>query len=228
MRQLRNLGDDRQVAFCAYCGGTAETHDYIPPRVFLDKPYPSNLPIVPACRECNQKISIDEEYVACLLESVISGSTDASDIKRSKIASILKRKPKLRSRLTEARQVLLDNNAWFRIEATRIRKVVLKLGRGHAAFELNEPLLNEPDSVFFNQLALMNKEQLDYFESVPLLVVYPEVGSRAMQRLVEGDSGWIIAQPERYRYLTSICFTKVIIRFVIRECLACQIAWFTD
>lgn len=226
MRQLRNLGDERQTAFCAYCGGPAETRDHVPPRVFLDKPYPSNLPVVPACRECNQKISIDEEYVARLLECVICGSTNVSDIERYRIASILKRKPKLTSRLNESRQILLDNNTWFKIEADRIRRVVLKLAKGHAAFELNEPQLDDPHSVFFNPFIQMDKKQVDIFESMPSEQIYPEVGSRGMQRLIEDSLGWIVAQPQRYRYLTLVDFNRIVVRFVIREYLACEVVFF--
>ena len=110
-----------------YCGMPSETRDHVPPRVFLDKPYPTNLPIVPTCKVCNQEISIDEEYVACLLECVISESTVFEDIEREKIAKILKRKPKLVARLKESRQTLLDNRTWFRVESDRIRDIVIKL-----------------------------------------------------------------------------------------------------
>ena len=60
MRQIKEFTDERLRGFCAYCGGPAETRDHVPPRVFLDKPYPSNLPVVSACRECNEDISMDE------------------------------------------------------------------------------------------------------------------------------------------------------------------------
>jgi hypothetical protein len=35
MRYMQNYGDDRQTAFCAYCGGARDTMDHVPPRVFL-------------------------------------------------------------------------------------------------------------------------------------------------------------------------------------------------
>ena len=224
MKQLRDYADSRQRSFCAYCGGLTETRDHVPPRVFLDRPYPSNLPIVPACEECNKKISIDEEYIACLMECALAGSTLFENIEREKIARILQRKPKLASRLNESRQVLLDNNTWFMIEADRIRKVVIKLARGHAAFELGEPQLDNPYSVFFSPLIQMDEKQLSVFEAIPPLTLLPEVGSRGMQRLIEDGLGWITLQPQRYRYLATVDAGKMI-RFVIREYLACEVAW---
>lgn len=51
MQQLENFGDQRQVAWCGYCGGRPETFGEVPSRAFLDEPYPDNLPNVPACRQ---------------------------------------------------------------------------------------------------------------------------------------------------------------------------------
>lgn len=228
MKQIRELSDERLRGFCVYCGGPFETRDHIPPRVFLDKPYPINLPVVPACKICNQKMSIDEEYVACFLECVISGSTTFQDIERDKIANILKRKPKLVAKLKELRQTLLDNRTWFRVESNRIRDMIIKLARGHIAFEQSQSHLEEPSAIFFSPFIQMDAKQIEAFESILPNQIFPEVGSRGMQRLIEQGSGWIIAQPQRYRYLTLVDLNKIIVRFVIREYLACQVTWFMD
>jgi hypothetical protein len=56
----------------------------------------------------------------------------------------------------------------------------------------------------------------------------PEVGSRAMQRLVIGTDislgGWIVVQEGRYRYNASIC-DGCDVRIVINEYLACHVCW---
>lgn len=222
MRHIKEFTDERIRGFCAYCGKLGETSDHVPPRIFLDKPYPSNLPVVSACRKCNIDVSMDEEYIACLLDCVISGSIEPTDIEREKIANILVRKPKLASRLKESSQVLLDNRTWFAIESDRIRKVVLKLAKGHAAFEWGEPRLEEPNSVLFIPLVQLKQEQIELFDSVLPTQFYPEVGSRGMQRVIEDGPCWIVAQPQRYRYLT---INSTIVRFVIREYLACEVVW---
>ncbi|HNO75746.1 MAG TPA: hypothetical protein PKG49_09075 [Nitrosomonas mobilis] len=47
---------------CVYCGSSAGTSDYVPPRSFFPKPRPSNLITVPCCRRCNQRKEKDEEF----------------------------------------------------------------------------------------------------------------------------------------------------------------------
>jgi hypothetical protein len=89
MEQLRNFGDQRNQEWCVYCGGGGETRDHVPSRIFLDEPYPENLPIVAACRRCNAGFSLDEEYLACLLECVLAGTTEPERTSRTKIRRIL-------------------------------------------------------------------------------------------------------------------------------------------
>src|SRR5450759_3414803 len=100
--QLMNFGDERQVAQCAYCGADTPTRDHVPSRVFLDEPYPDQLPVVPACQNCNEGFSIDEEYLACLIECVVAGSTYPGDIRRAKIRRTLQARPALAGRLARA------------------------------------------------------------------------------------------------------------------------------
>jgi hypothetical protein len=67
MEQLRCSGDDRNKGRCIHCGGPDETRDHSPSKVFLDEPYPENLPVCPSCLQFNNTLSIDEEYLACFL-----------------------------------------------------------------------------------------------------------------------------------------------------------------
>jgi hypothetical protein len=225
MNQLQNFGDSRQVAFCAYCGGQTQDRDHVPSKVFLDSPFPANLPVVPACRQCNAGVSLDEEYVACLIECAATGSVFNS-MQRPKIRHILRSKPALRARLEQARR---DNAVGSSVipEAGRVSNVVLKLARGHALFELNEPQLSDPTSASVSPLGVMTTAELRAFESPPVAGVWPEVGSRALQRMVidnPGVASWISPQPGRYRYLASVT-NGVTIRMVIREYLACEVNW---
>jgi hypothetical protein len=55
---------------CIYCGTQNDlSRDHIPPRaIFPDGPaYRHNLITVPACRRCNKKCSLDDEYLAVFL-----------------------------------------------------------------------------------------------------------------------------------------------------------------
>lgn len=70
MLQRPEYGEGHPERVCCYCGGYADTVDHVPSKVFLDEPYPDNLPVVPCCRKCSEEFSLDEEYVAVLLECV--------------------------------------------------------------------------------------------------------------------------------------------------------------
>ena len=83
MQQLRCYGDDRNKGFCVHCGGPSETIDHVPSKVLLDEPYPENLMAASACRKCNNGLSLDEEYLACLLECVIAGDAAPENRKRA-------------------------------------------------------------------------------------------------------------------------------------------------
>lgn len=47
---------------CLYCGGVADSEDHIPPKGLWKGNRPNNLITVPACRQCNQAASGDDEF----------------------------------------------------------------------------------------------------------------------------------------------------------------------
>ncbi len=53
--KLQIYGNERCLAFCAFCGGETGTRNHYPSRVFLDEPFPDNLPVVPACSKCRDR-----------------------------------------------------------------------------------------------------------------------------------------------------------------------------
>jgi hypothetical protein len=161
--------------------------------------------------------SLDEEYLACLIECTLAGSTDPDLVKRENVRNILRKRPSLRTRLSAARIQNADDTV-FMPEMERVNNVVLKLARGHAAFELNEPQFEEPASIAAVPLSSLPPAHQNAFETSPALSVWPEVGSRAMQRLFIGHdmdtAGWITVQEGRYRFLASIG-DQVIVRTVL-------------
>lgn len=227
MDQLPNYGDVRTLAFCAFCCGPTGTKDHCPSKVFLDEPLPANLPVVPACAECNNGFSADEEYLACLIACVDAGSTEPQDLAREKIRRILTSKPALRARIEQSKS-MPDGRATFMPDWDRVRNVMLKLAKGHALYELHESCAGEPDRFAVLPLILMDDGQRDSFENPDASSGWPEVGSRAMQRLVIGTDlspgGWIVVQEGRYRYNASIC-DGCDVRIVINEYLACHVCW---
>ncbi len=228
MKQLPSYWDQRQVARCVFCGAGTETKDHVPSKVLLDRPFPDNLPNVPACEACNGGFSLTEEYVACLLACILAGTPEPAAISRSNIKRILEEKPALLARLRAAWDPV---DRTFEIESERVRQVVLKLARGHAAYELNEPMFDEPRHVWVRPLATLSSLEYQAFESAPGATLWPEVGSRAMQRAVVTDGvwlgDWVVVQEGRYRYLASGTEDGILVRSVLSEYLGCEAFWST-
>ena len=174
-------------------------------------------------------MSLDEEYVACMVECVMAGSL--AEVRRDKIRKILDRKAALGARLEQARRIV-DGGTLFLVETERVQSVLVKLARGHVLYELNERCSEEPTHIQFQPIHLMSKEIRERFETSPDtsvqpgLSIWPEVRSRALQRLIAAgpdyERGWVIVQPGRYRYLASV---GTLVRIVISEYLACEVAW---
>lgn len=137
MDNLKDLADARLIVGCVYCDRhSAGTRDHVPSKVLLDRPFPENLPVVPACRECNESFAPNEEYLACFLESVLAGTTRPEEVERETVARIYERRPKLRE-LIEGSRLTEGNRTLFLPNEARVANVVLKLARGHSAFELS-------------------------------------------------------------------------------------------
>jgi hypothetical protein len=138
----------------------------------------------------------------------------------------LSQRPALAARLEGARSDL-QGVPHFAVEQARVRNVVLKLARGHALFELNEPQLKEPSNVVYAPLSQWDVSTRDEFERPPLYGPSPEVGSRAMQRMLMSEdfaAEWIVVQPQRYRYLAFVG-SNLVVRVVLSEYLACEVVW---
>jgi hypothetical protein len=225
MEKFQNLGDKRQEQFCVYCGNAIETREHVPSRVFLDEPFPNDLPTVGACQNCNQMHSLDEEYVACLVECVKAGSVDINIVRRKKVRDILSRKPALSKRLQRILSLSAGGSA-FKVELDRIKSVLLKLARCHLLFEQNEPPFGDPIDFNFGVLGDLSEDELNFFESPPELMLSPEVGSRSMQRMLiyknKVQIPWVTVQKGVYRYLITGVQT---VRIVIGEYLWCQAEW---
>lgn len=241
MEQLRDYSDERLLLGCIYCGAQDNTREHVPSRVFLDKPYPENLPVVGACHPCNNGFSKDEEYVACLIESVIAGSADPAKIRRPNIAALLDRSPILRARI-ESSKTVDGTRTVFEVEHERVCCVLLKLARCHAAYELKQDCRSEPASIWWQPMELLTEQFLEEFNSPHAIQTYGEIGSRGMQRLrvaaikLAGPNGderllhlilndWVEVQEGRYRYQAIDDGGLVRVKFVIGEYLACEVVW---
>ncbi len=243
MNQLQDYADTRLILGCIYCGGLPDTRDHVPSKCLLDRPFPENLPVVGCCDSCNQKFSRDEQYLVCLIESVLSGSTEPEKIGRPSVAEILKKSPGIGARI-ESSKIKIGDDIAFVPELERLNNVMLKLARGHAAFELSQICRDEPDHFWSGPLLSLPEQVRESFEEAHFQHNLGEVGSRSMQRMmiiqttVLTESGeqknismimndWIEVQEKQYRYLAAHDMGRILIRIVIAEYLACEVAWDT-
>lgn len=243
MDLLQDFADDRLLSGCMFCDSPSGelTRDHVPSRVLLDRPFPPNLPVVVACGTCNHSFSLDEEYLACLIDSVVAGTTDPDSLRRDVVKRIMRDKPALRERIERCRYVVEDR-LHFVPDPGRVDNVIRKLARGHAAFELSTALRRPPDRLEWWALPSMSEQQRDDFDAAHVHGLIGEVGSRSTQRmmlvttklrlasgeLVEAPllvSDWIEVQEGRYRYLACDDAGGSTIKIVIGEYLACEAHW---
>jgi len=241
MDQLNNYADSRLINGCIYCGAPADTRDHVPSKCLLEAPYPTNLPVVGCCDACNQSFSIDEEYFVCLIESALCGSTDPAKISRRSVARKMEQSISLRKRIEDSRRVV-DGQSGFFVEIERVEKVMLKLARGHAAFELSQICNSTPDHFWCGTISSLSQEDQNTFHSVHFQEILGEIGSRNQQRLIvmqmtipcgTGEqqnvgmliNDWIDVQDKSYRYIAIDDMGMLIIRIVIAEFYACEVSW---
>ena len=236
MKHLKDCSDVRNQGPCIHCGGSSyqgsRSRDHVPTRALLDRPYPDGLPTVEVCGECNNGFSKDEDYLVALIACVISGSLELSRHEFPVVAGILARSVELAARIERTRRVQLtlwgDPEVEWTVEPDRVASVVVKNARGHALYELGEPLLHAPGHALFSPLHLMSDDQRDLFEhSAAQHDLWPEVGSRMMQRMAEGDleGGWVVVQRGVYRYMVVQRPGETLVRSAIREYLATEVSW---
>lgn len=235
MEYIPEFADERQKGWCVHCAKPIvelETNrDHVPSKSLLRKPYPTNLPVVPVCKSCNEGFSADEEYFLAFLGCLLTGSTDPERQNDRRVQAILTRSPLLRARIEEARVDSCTLSGQTRIvwkpERQLISRIVLKNARGHAYFEYGEPMLEKPTHMWFAPLESLAGAKRAEFEQVESGYVLPEVGSRmltrvlTMQDLVEG---WVIAQADVYRYAV-VQRGGMMVRSVIQNYLATEVLW---
>lgn len=225
-----------EFELCIYCGREGETEDHVPSRIFLDKPYPDTPPKVPACFECNNGFSLDEEYLACLLECVVVGSAAPESMERKRIRETLKR-GKLQSRLESSMEVENNQTIGFKIEHERVERIIHKLAIGHVYYEYADAELTSKPVSKFGPLILLSEESWKEFEqgsglwadlgTMTRVEIGPRKGVKKQltleRQVLAGDSGWIIVQPGRYRYRVENIEDGYLVRIVLREYLGAEI-----
>lgn len=235
MHWIEEFTDARLKAWCIHCGGWIaglETNrDHVPSKSLLLKPYPDNLPVVQVCKSCNASFSLDEEYMTAFLSSVVSGSTDPQSQHHPNAARVLERNKNLRTRIGKSRSEYRTQDGETRIiwkpETERIDRIILKNARGHAFFEIGEPMLEQPTCLRSSPIETLSAKQRADFEYINYGSGCPEVGSRMMTRFLTADDmagGWIIVQEGVYRYAVAQT-GGMLVRTVLFNYLATEVFW---
>lgn len=215
MRQVWTFSDERLRAWCAYCSSDAsETRDHVPPKVFLDAPYPESLPVVGSCRACNEGASLDEEYVACLIEVAVCAGAEVGNQRRPKIARKFKDSPALASRLGGAIRRTAADPLAVDIEQPRVDRVVEKLGRGLWAYETSENTGQLSAAVRYTPVGSLADSEVEQFLALPAVELLPEVGSRLFCKLFTdpdrlAGNRWEVVQPDRFAYAVDPVASRV-------------------
>lgn len=230
MRNIRTFSDSRLDGWCFHCeSAPGNTRDHVPPRVFLDRPFPPNLPVVASCEACNSEASRDEQYVAVLVEVTTCGSTDPAGVERPKIARTLRQRPALRTRLDRSLKVL-DGVTEIGPEHTRVDRVLNKMARGIWKFEMSEATGRMRTSVAYQPASATPDDQLSAFLSLRPPVILPEVGSRMMLRTVS-DVGrgvvnaWQVVQQDRFEYGVE---AGGLVRMILRGYLLAEVTLYPE
>lgn len=227
------LGDDRLrprvtfsrkgVHYCVYCGKISDTREHAPSRVFLSKPYPAeNLPVLPACRECNNGFSDDELYTEVYIDSLKYLSGYGASLSEENQKRIYQN-----SAFPDAQH---DLNQYYDGKKLPVRdriiRILTKLAVCHMVYELSEGYAVDdgciqPATVSYSFGFDMTKEQKDSFDGFIFMndKQLPEIGSRVfdkifvlepvLQRVDNGERSqiqllimnWSDIQEHNYRYV---------------------------
>lgn len=224
---------------CIYCGKQANTREHVPSKAFLIKPYPTDLPTVPACYECNNGFSEDEVYTSCCID--ILKETVCVDYSRTrKTVELFKRRKSLKD-MIEGQIKIKGEKVILSVEWERIYRILIKLARGHAGFALDYVLLDaDPEIKLLKFKSEMSDNELSRFEEMPCMDIIPEIGCRfsASPVIVQNSNSgeailiveWEEVQENQYRY--QVYFDdnsgELIVKIVIYEFLYCMIAFETN
>ena len=235
MDHISEFVDERQKDWCIHCGGSVGdlkvNRDHVPSKSLLRRPYPENLPVVQVCKSCNSGFSLDEEYLVAVLGCVLSGSSNPDRQGNPTAEGILRRSPRLKARIergrTDSPTLFGDTRTVWTAELDRVNRVIVKNARGHAFFEYGEPMLREPAHVWSAPLECLTAQQRADFENIDMGGGWPEVGSRAMTRVMTSQDlvgGWVLVQDGVYRYGVAQQGVTVV-RTVLCEYLATEVYW---
>jgi len=117
-----------------------------------------------------------------------------------------------------------DVNPVICLETDRIENVIVKFTIAHIQYEHGEKKNIPPTHVSFAFANQLTDAQIKKFNGSISEELFPKVGSRWMQGVMESGDDWVIVQPGKYRYYIH-SGQHDIISIVIGELLFCEVTW---
>ncbi len=228
----------RGIHYCIYCGAKADTREHVPSKLFLKKPLPCNLPVLPACKKCNNGFSTDElytkTYIKCLKAFFDDHDYDCLQIKPTDPIGIMEAKKAVKEAV-DLETLRFDN---------RVGRILAKLAIGHAVYELSEGYHSQkwngvPISIKYLIRATVSKEEWENLEYAEMLNknAVPVIGSRGFRNYlilqmpietIETEKrenlnlvmmDWTDVQNGIYRYIAYFEENKLIVKMIIMDYL---------
>ncbi len=147
---------------CCLCGvRIVETSEHVFPRCLFNKPLPKNLLTVPACYECNNALSKDEELFRVMIASGMAYETRAGNqIWDERIRPDLKGKRKGLKRYISSlvKQIRIVNNlgdtlgyvSVLKVNRDSVNRVLTKIAKGLYYIDTGKILPNNVNILFDN------------------------------------------------------------------------------
>ena len=157
----------------------------------------------------------------------LHGTTEISKLSRQKIKDTLARNKPLQMMISDS---MSEDNGQisFSFDPARLENFIVKLAKGHAKFEHSQPRLNKPTHFSVRPLPTLSDEELNSFLETQEITKWPEVGSRAMIKIVEGKiphSRWIEVQAEKYAYQVVLTSEGTSVKIIIHNYLMVEAIW---
>jgi hypothetical protein len=249
----RIVYDANRYCECIYCGKPADSREHIPSKVFLEKPYPDNLFLVPACKKCNNSFSADELYTWFIIQTLKKLYYENKYIESKMVKRRFKNHPviiaKVNEDLREFLKEIIDRtkgNDIYNYKSKRIERILEKLAVGHSVFELSEGYYIEDEEWSVSNIAYafapsLSQNEIDDFEQAIDISnqLLPEIGSRVydhiyvVQAMTSNENigfqfvmlDWVDIQEEKYRYICANSVNEIVVKIVIDEFLYTSITF---
>lgn len=140
---------------CYRCGSPATTREHVVPRCLYPDPPAHKLLTVPACRDCNNALTKDEEYFRTVLASAWIESDAARKVAEQKVHPSFNRPERDGLRkllLANSRDIYLPSNHGFvltailKADGARMDRVAEKIVRGLYYHETKKKKVMPPDA----------------------------------------------------------------------------------